>query len=192
MRKEKLGKQLVFRGTEMQEAAEISFLRQSLAKILSNAERYETQGNPFALIRKKALGSKEPFVVGYLTTDSSIMKEVDGESESNGQVVAFIHSRSSDQILIVTRDTDSADSKIDFENQDIKMSILPWPSIKSSEDTEQTRGIVNFLIEFVEIASAWDEFESNTPSVQDFIRDSFLKQEDLENLKFLNKPHLRF
>ena len=183
MPKEQQGQQLVFKGKEMQEVAQASFLRQSLIKLLSNAEKHEAQNRPYSLIRKRALGSKENFVVGYLKTDASCMKEEEDEGDSNGQVVAFIHSRSSDEILIITRDPDNADSKTDPENQDLKMFILPWPPIELNKD-KKIIDIVEFLIQFTEKAFAWDEFESRIPSVGVFIQESFLRQKDLENIKF--------
>lgn len=185
MGKEQQGQQLVFSDAEMQEAARASFLKQSLVKILSNSEKHEAQSSPsFSIIRKRGLHSKEPFVVGYLTTDACIVNEADTESEDNEQVVAFVHSRSSDEVLIITKGADNAKSQSDFENQDVKMFILPWPPIEPNKGAKQIIDMVKFLIDFTETVSAWDELESNIPSVQDFIRDSFIEQGDLDNLKF--------
>lgn len=185
MGKEQQGQQLVFSDTEMQEAARTSFLKQSLVRILSNSEKHEAQNSPsFSIIHKRGLHSREPFVVGYLTTDAYVMNEADTESEDNEQVIAFVHSRSSDEVLIITKGADNASSQSDFENQDVKMFILPWPPIKPNKDEKQTIDIVRFLIEFTETASAWDEFESDILLAQAFIRDSFIGQGDLNNLKF--------
>ncbi len=179
-------KQLSFGGEEMQEAAKTSLLRQSLVELLSNAEKHEAQNNPYSIMRKEAQGSREDFVMGYLTTDFSPVRDEGydegDEDENTEQVVVFIHSRLSPKILAVTRNSKNINPSADFENQELRMFLLPWPPLTIEE--EQTINLVRFLIDFTSAASAWDEFESNIPSVRDFIRDSFLRQEDLENIKF--------
>lgn len=181
------GQQFVFDNDRMREAAKASFLRQSLVRILSDAEKHEARNNPFSLIRKKA-HSEEDFMVGYLVTDAHIMKDPNEDGEDNKQIVAFVHSASSDEILIMVRDAENADLRT---NSDVKMFILPWPPVKTSRDEERTINIVRFLIEFAEKADAWDEFESKIPSIEAFLKNSFLKQKDLENLRFLDKKKPR-